>query len=195
MTPRPASLAADIQGSEEHHPSIGRVTRREDFERLLAVRPCARSTHFLVHRLALASMQMYADNARIASPHQTLSRASKRAAKKKEEEEEEKTDRVDLDLAEGLARAVRRNAHRMHARLLALTLPALRLLPGVTKLIDAALALASATAASRAATACTRAVSTAARALPSAIATSRAHRSSTSSTTLLCAAAASRAAI
>lgn len=57
MTPRPASFAADIQGSEEHHPSIGRVTRREDFERLLAVRPCARSTHFLVHRLALASMQ------------------------------------------------------------------------------------------------------------------------------------------
>ena len=90
---------------------------------------------------ALASMQMYADNARIASPHQTLSRTSKRAAKKKGEEEEdgdgEKTDRVDLHLAEGLARAVRRNAHRMHARLLALTLPALRLLPGVTRLIDA----------------------------------------------------------
>ena len=38
---------------------------------------------------ALASMQMYADNARIASPHQTLSRTSKRAAKKKGEEDED----------------------------------------------------------------------------------------------------------
>lgn len=32
--------------------SVGRVTQREDFERLLAVRPCARSTHFMVHHVA-----------------------------------------------------------------------------------------------------------------------------------------------
>ena len=85
-------------------------------------------------------MQMYADNARVTSPHQTLSRSSRQpSAKKKENEDGEETNdaRVDLLLAEGLARAVTRNAHRMHARLLALTLPALRFLPGVTKLIDA----------------------------------------------------------
>ena len=88
---------------------------------------------------ALASMQMYADNARATSPHQTLSRTSRRRKKKEETTEEttEETNAADVDLAEGLARAVSRNAHRMHARLLALTLPALRLLPGVTKLIDA----------------------------------------------------------
>ena len=89
---------------------------------------------------ALACMQMYADNARVTSPHQTLSRSSRQpSAKKKENEDGEETNdaRVDLHLAEGLARAVTRNAHRMHARLLALTLPALRFLPGVTKLIDA----------------------------------------------------------
>ena len=84
---------------------------------------------------ALASMQMYADNARATSPHQTLSRTSRR--RKKKETTTEETNAADVDLAEGLARAVSRNAHRMHARLLALTLPALRLLPGVTKLIDA----------------------------------------------------------
>ena len=88
---------------------------------------------------ALACMQMYADNARVTSPHQTLSRSSRQpSTKKKENEDGEETNaRVDLHLAEGLARAVTRNAHRMHARLLALTLPALRFLPGVTKLIDA----------------------------------------------------------
>ena len=88
---------------------------------------------------ALASMQMYADNARATSPHQTLSRTSRRRKKKETTTEEttEETNAADVDLAEGLARAVSRNAHRMHARLLALTLPALRLLPGVTKLIDA----------------------------------------------------------
>ena len=88
---------------------------------------------------ALASMQMYADNARATSPHQTLSRTSRRRRRKEETTEEttEETNAADVDLAEGLARAVSRNAHRMHARLLALTLPALRLLPGVTKLIDA----------------------------------------------------------
>ncbi len=88
---------------------------------------------------ALASMQMYADNARATSPHQTLSRTSRRRKKKEETTEEttEETNAADVELAEGLARAVSRNARRMHARLLALTLPALRLLPGVTKLIDA----------------------------------------------------------
>ena len=76
---------------------------------------------------ALASMQMYADNARATSPHQTLSRTSRRRKKKEETTKEttEETNAADVDLAEGLARAVSRNAHRMHARLLALTLPAL----------------------------------------------------------------------
>jgi ribonuclease P protein component len=32
--------------------TTGRLTRREDFERLLAVRPSARTAHFIVHHLA-----------------------------------------------------------------------------------------------------------------------------------------------
>ena len=108
---------------------------------------------------SLATAQMYADNARVHSPHSSLGKPrfvkSKKSRNKtksdaKADDDDAKTssdehssnsnpfnDAASVgDLATGLARAVSRNARRMHKRQLALTIPALRRLPSVVQLID-----------------------------------------------------------
>jgi hypothetical protein len=101
---------------------------------------------------SLATAQMYADNARVHSPHSSLGKPrfvkSKKSRKTKADanadDDDAKTSNSNPfndaasegDLATGLARAVSRNARRMHKRQLALTIPALRRLPSVVQLID-----------------------------------------------------------
>ena len=102
---------------------------------------------------SLATAQMYADNARVHSPHSSLGKPrfvkSKKSRNKtktdaKADDDDAKTSNSNPfndaasvgDLATGLARAVSRNARRMHKRQLALTIPALRRLPSVVQLID-----------------------------------------------------------
>ena len=102
---------------------------------------------------SLATAQMYADNARVHSPHSSLGKPrfvkSKKSRKAKSsdanaDDDDAKTSNSNPfndaasegDLATGLARAVSRNARRMHKRQLALTIPALRRLPSVVQLID-----------------------------------------------------------
>jgi ribonuclease P protein component len=48
----------NLQGRTGRTALTGRVTRREDFERLLAVRPCSRSAHFMLHHLADPGVQV-----------------------------------------------------------------------------------------------------------------------------------------